>query len=106
MRKLITDPYSNHVGASESLILTDDDSDVITSVQVLGDDFWQDLADAKEDFHFRLNGLTHVATIPEGLVNKWLREGFDFWNAPANEIIKKLKTDEYSTFIVAEGKRF
>jgi len=100
-------PYSNHIGATEALVLQDnDDSDVITSYQPLGKDFWDDLEDAKEQFHFRLNGLTHVASIPEAVVNKWLREGFDFWNAPAKEIILKLKIDQYSTFIVSGDKRF
>lgn len=89
----------------EGLILGED-SDVITSSQYLGDDFFEDLKEAKENFQFRLNGLTQVASIPEGLVNKWLREGFDFWNAPAKEIIKKLKADEYSAFVVSGDKTF
>lgn len=95
------------IGAQEELILGDGgDSDVITTEQYLGDDFWDDLSEAKDNFHFRLNGLTPVASIPEALVNKWLREGFDFWEAPANEIIKKLKAEDYGTFVVSGDKTF
>ncbi|MBD3754228.1 MAG: hypothetical protein IE937_01135 [Gammaproteobacteria bacterium] len=92
--------------ANENLILNDEYGDVITTEQTLGDDFWQDLKDAKEEFHFRLNGLTSVASIPEALVNKWMREGFDFWNAPANEIIRKLKSEEYDAFVISGDTRF
>ena len=91
----------------EDLILTSkDESDVITSYQELTENFYDDLEEAKENFHLRLNGLTPVASIPETLVNKWIREGFDFWNAPAKEIIRKLKIDQYETFIIAGDKTF
>lgn len=91
----------------EELILGQgDDPDVITTEQRLGDDFWDDLKQAKEDFQFRLNGLTPVASIPEALVNKWLREGFDVWNAPANEIIRKLRIDGYDAFVISGDNTF
>ena len=89
----------------EELILGEH-SDVITTEQYLGQDFWDDLSDAKENFHFRLNGLTPVASIPEALANKWLREGFDVWNAPANEIIRKLRIDGYDAFVISGDKTF
>ncbi len=90
----------------ENLTFDDAGNGVITSSQHLSPDFWDSLAQAKEDFAFRLNGLTPVASIPEGLVNKWLREGFDVWNAPAQEIIKKLRIDGYDAFIVSGDKTF
>lgn len=99
--------YDNHTGAKEDLLLdATDKSDVIVSEQVLHKDFWDDLAQAKEDFHFRLNGLTPVASIPEALANKWLREGFDIWSAPANEILRKLRLESYDAFIISGDKTF
>jgi hypothetical protein len=93
--------------ASEGLILDATAThDVITTEQVLGDDFWEDIQAAKDDFHIRLNGLTPVATIPEALANKWLREGFDLWSAPANEITRKLKIDGYDKFVISGNTRF
>lgn len=82
------------------------ETDVISSYQHLGQDFYDDLASAKENFHFRLNGLTPVASIPEALANKWIREGFDVWNAPANEIKKKLRIDGYEMFDISGDKTF
>lgn len=92
-------------GATEELILGDY-SDVITTEQYLGDDFFDDLKEAKENFQFRLNGLTPVASIPEALANKWLREGFDVWSASANEIKRKLRIDGYEAFDISGDKRF
>lgn len=97
----------NFIGATEELILNATDrSDVIVSEQALTRDFWDDLKYAKDEFHFRLNGLTPVASIPETLVNKWIREGFDVWSAPANEITKKLRIDGYDAFIISGDKTF
>jgi len=99
--------YSNHIGASETFILNaTDDNDVIVTEQHLGKDFWDDLDNAQEAFQFRFNGLTPVASIPEALVNKWLREGFDLWSAPANEINRKLRIDGYDRFIISGDTRF
>lgn len=98
-------PLNEH-GAVENLILRDDGQDVITTEQYIGDDFYEDLQDAKNDFHCRLNGLTPVASIPESLANKWIREGFDFWSAPANEITKKLRMENYSKFVISGDFRF
>lgn len=95
------------ISANEKLILgTGDEQDVITTEQTLGKDFWDDLEDAKENFQFRLNGLTPVASIPVALANKWLREGFDVWSAPAKEIQQKLRIDGYDTFIISGDKTF
>jgi hypothetical protein len=95
------------IGAQEELILDATEThDAIVSEQILGDDFWDDLAQAKEDFQFRLNGLTPVASIPEALANKWLREGFDLWEAPAQEIIRKLKLEGYDRFVISGDKTF
>lgn len=95
------------ISATEELLLDATDmSDAIISTQELGRDFWDDLEEAKEHFSFRLNGLTPVASIPEALVNKWLREGFDFWNAPAKEIVKKLKIDQFDKFVISGDVKF
>ena len=92
---------------NEELILGDgNDQDVIVTEQYLSKQFWEELEDAKEEFQFRLNGLTPVASIPEALVNKWLREGFDVWLAPANEIKRKLRIDGYEVFDISGNKTF
>lgn len=94
------------IGAKEELHLQDDGSGVITTEQTLGRDFWQNIECAKEAFRFRLDGLTPVASVPEALANKWLREGFDIWSAPANEILRKLRIDGYDNFIISGDTKF
>lgn len=90
----------------EDILFDDQGQGIITTQQELGEDFWTHLEDAKENFAFRHNGLTPVASIPEALANKWLREGFDLWSAPANEIIKKLRMDGYDAFVISGDKTF
>lgn len=34
-----------------------------------------------------------VASIPVVVIEKWMREGFDFYNEPASKIVAKLKAD-------------
>lgn len=94
------------LNARESIVFDDQGHGIITTSQQLGPDFWSHLDQAKEDFQFRYNGLTPVASIPEALVNKWLREGFDFWSAPANEITRKLIIDGYDKFVISGDKTF
>lgn len=83
-----------------------EDGMIVENEQYIGPDFWHDLRDAQEAFQFRLNGLTHAAQIPEALVNRWIREGFDFWSAPTSEILKKLRSEHYERFIVSGDKTF
>lgn len=90
----------------EDILFDDKGQAIITTEQELGADFWAHLQDAKDEFRFRHEGLTPVASIPEAVVNKWLREGFDFYQAPANEIIKKLRLDGYDAFIISGDKTF
>jgi hypothetical protein len=43
-----------------------------------------------------------VASIPEVVIDKWLRENFDFWNASAAEIVAKLKAENLDDFITTK----
>lgn len=43
-----------------------------------------------------------VASIPVIVVEKWMREGFDFHNATAKQIIAKLRLEHLDAFITTE----
>lgn len=43
-----------------------------------------------------------VASIPVIVVEKWMREGFDFHNATAKQIIAKLRLENLDAFITTE----
>lgn len=49
-------------------------------------------------------GWWHVASIPEVLVHKWYKEGFDILTAPMSEIRKKLQSPEYAYFLTTTKK--
>ena len=78
----------------------------VETEQHLGKDFWSDLDQAKENFKMRLDGYTPVASIPAATVDRWIREGFDFWAAPAKDILAKLRLDEMPKLIISGDKRF
>lgn len=40
-----------------------------------------------------------VASIPTDLVDKWINEGFPFWEASAKQIVAKLKADGLDYFL-------
>jgi hypothetical protein len=42
----------------------------------------------------------HVASIPVEVVEKWQREGFDFYNESHNKIVAKLKHENLEAFMV------
>jgi hypothetical protein len=98
------DQFTLHGPQEEFTVV--DGQNVITSDQIIGKDIYDELDQAKSNFKINVDGYTPVATIPEGLVNKWIREGFDFWSAPANEIKRKLALEDMSVFNVSGDTRF
>ncbi len=42
----------------------------------------------------------HIASIPVEVVEKWQREGFDFYNESAKKIVAKLKSENLDAFLV------
>lgn len=84
-----------------------EDGLVIHNTQFISDDFLRDLAEKKANFRgANLDGYTEVAEIPEALVDHWIRQGFDFYKAPAREIIAKLRADNMENFIVSGDYKF
>lgn len=45
-----------------------------------------------------------VASIPVAVVEQWMRQGFDFYNATAAQIVAKLKNENLDYFITTEKK--
>lgn len=43
-----------------------------------------------------------VASIPQVVVDQWIRDGFDFWNATNATILAKLKTESLDDFITSD----
>lgn len=43
-----------------------------------------------------------VASIPVAIVEQWMRQGYDFYNATAAELVAKLKQENLDYFITTE----
>lgn len=67
--------------------------------------FLDDLKDARNESTQKPMGEFHrVASIPTAVVEKWLREGFDIWEASGPEIVKKLQAEDLQMFMATERK--
>lgn len=73
---------------------------VIERFQEIPQDFIDTLRREKANSMSVREGETmRAASIPEAVVDKWIREGYDFWNAEAHEIVAKLRMENLDDFI-------
>lgn len=73
--------------------------------QFIPDSYMDDLKREADDFAWHLAGYTKVATVPQALADKWLLEGFNVFEAPNREVIKRLKAEGYDKFVVSGSRR-
>ena len=45
-----------------------------------------------------------IASIPTVVAEKWLREGFDLWEATGEQIVRKLQTEDMGAFMATEKR--
>lgn len=71
--------------------------------QYISDDFLDDLRDSRNASKGQREGdYMRVASIPVVIVEKWLREGFDIFQADGREIVKRLKREDLTAFLATE----
>lgn len=67
--------------------------------------FLDDLKDARNESTSKPMGEFHkVASIPTVVAEKWLREGFDLWEATGEQIVRKLKAEDMGAFMATEKR--
>lgn len=67
--------------------------------------FLDDLKDARNESTGQKMGEFHrVASIPTAVVEKWLREGFNIWEASGPEIVKRLKAEDLQMFMATDRR--
>lgn len=76
----------------------------VERTQVISDRFKENLKREQDNFKWRLDGFTKVASIPQAMADKWLREGFDVFKAPAQDIIRRLQLEGLDLFITAGNR--
>jgi hypothetical protein len=62
----------------------------------------KDLRSAQADFHKR--EMNQVASVPTHVIEIWLRQGRDAWNASPREIVQWLEKDNLHAFITSPGR--
>lgn len=77
---------------------------IIQTFQQIPQEFTDALkAERYENSQSRVKGEYHrVASIPVVVIDKWMREGFDFYQASAKQIITRLKLENLDDFITSD----
>jgi hypothetical protein len=76
--------------------------------QIITDEFLDDLKDRRHvSSSVREKDYMHVASIPVGIVEKWMREGFDILsdkNITHAQIVARLKNEGLDAFLATNKK--
>ena len=48
--------------------------------------------------------MMKVASIPTAVIEKWMREGFNIWEAKGSEIVRKLKNEDLDMFLTTDKR--
>lgn len=76
---------------------------VIQTVQEIPQRFLDKLKEDRFDSKHRRSGeYVRVASIPTVIVDKWLREGYDFHNESVKNIVAKLKMEGLDAFLTTD----
>lgn len=71
--------------------------------QEITQDFLDSLTDARIDSVKRACGeMERVASVPTGVIEVWMREGRDVWNASPSQIVNWLRADDLHAFITTD----
>jgi hypothetical protein len=76
------------------------DGHLITCNQSIPDAFIERLKQERfESMNVREREHQRVASIPVVLIDKWIKDGFDFWNETNSKIVAKLKAEGLDYFV-------
>lgn len=81
-------------------------NDVIRKhTQTISQSFLDDLKDSRNASKDQREGeFMRVASIPTIVVEQWLREGFNIWEATGPEIVKRLRDQNLEGFMATEKR--
>ena len=75
------------------------------SEQVITDEFLTGLRDARDASLQPMRSEMHrAASVPVAVVERWLREGFNIYQAPARDILKRLQAEGLDSFITTRRR--
>ena len=97
-------PGVDLLGVNTDFIQQGDDV-VRKHTQEISQAFLDDLKDSRNaSKDQRENEFMRVASIPTVVVEQWLREGFNIWEATGPEIVKRLKDQNLDGFMATEKR--
>jgi hypothetical protein len=86
-------------------LIGDDEIEAIRHIQWIDPKFLENLAEERHlSSQQRFGEIGKVASIPTIFIEKWLREGFDIWQASAAEIQKKLIREGLEHFLATDKR--
>ena len=90
-----------HVGHS-------DDQLVLQHAQEIPEDWRTMLARMKREAWENRRNSEHirVASVPVIFIHKWLQEGFNAYQEPVQEVVKRLQRDDLTEFLATEKRVF
>ena len=97
-------PGVDLLGVNTDFIQQGDDV-VRKHTQEISQAFLDDLKDSRNaSKDQRENEFMRVASIPTVVVEQWLREGFNIWEATGPEIVKRLRDQNLDGFMATEKR--
>lgn len=67
--------------------------------------FLDDLKDARNESTSKPTGeFQRIASIPTVVAEKWLREGFNLWEATGQEIVRRLHSEDLGMFMATDKR--
>lgn len=88
------------LNGSQATVTANTDGHIIHSIQEIPSAYLDSLkAERFESMNVRESQHQRVASIPQVLVDKWIRDGFDFWNETNAKIVAKLKNEGLEYFV-------
>jgi hypothetical protein len=85
--------------------LQDGNNVIQKSTQIISQSFMDDLKESRNQTSGKPSGeFMRVASIPTTVVEKWMREGFNIWEASGTEIVKRLKNESLDGFLATDKR--
>ena len=56
--------------------------------------------------HSPTGDYMHVASVPAVFIHKWLKEGFNAYQAPVKDVVAKLRADGLEQFLASDKRAF
>lgn len=88
----------------DAVPLFDQHGCVIRRVQTIPDEFTRRLADERFESWRPAGEMHRAASIPNAVVEKWLREGYDVFQEPISKSLKKLRDEGLDAFITTNKR--